>query len=309
MLAKIFILVMILVFGVLLLREDSRLKRVKRQVAVALAPRDKPAIEFAESVRRHRRFGEGYLLSLVLKYEPGAPYNWPVRYLVLIGTSIALAVSIGASMILPLLVAVVGGIVSGGLAVRSLLDWQRHRYADRLLRQLPDTLQLVVSAVRAGLPVGEAFRTLESEMPTPTRDQFALVRHELDLGRNPEEALLAVYERTHVEEYAIFSVTLAVQSKSGGRLTESLQTLCETIRQRVILAGRARALAGESKLSARVLASIPFIAGFAMYFERPENIEMLFYDPRGQKLFAVGITTLVMGILTMRHMIRKATTV
>jgi len=309
MLAKVFILVMILIFGVLLLREDARLKRVKRQVAVALAPRDKPAIEFAESVRRHRRFGEGYFLSLVLKYEPSAPYNWPVRYLVLIGTSIALAVSIGASMILPLLVAVVGGIVSGGLAVRSLLDWQRRRYADRLLRQLPDTLQLVVSAVRAGLPVGEAFHTLESEMPSPTRDQFALVRHELDLGRNPEEALLAVYERTHVEEYAIFSVTLAVQSKSGGRLTESLQTLCETIRQRVILAGRARALASESKLAAKVLASIPFIAGFAMYFERPENIEMLFHDPRGQKLFAVGITTLVMGILTMRHMIRKATTV
>ena len=56
MLAKVFILVMILIFGVLLLREDARLKRVKRQVAVALAPRDKPAIEFAESVRRHRRF-------------------------------------------------------------------------------------------------------------------------------------------------------------------------------------------------------------------------------------------------------------
>jgi tight adherence protein B len=167
----------------------------------------------------------------------------------------------------------------------------------------------VVSAVRAGLPVGGAFHTVESEMPSPTRDQFALVRHELDLGRNPEEALLAVYERTHVEEYAIFSVTLAVQSKSGGRLTESLQILCETIRQRVILAGRARALAGESKLAARVLASIPFIAGFVMYFQRRENIEMLFHDPRGRMLFAVGITTLVMGILTMRHMIQKATTV
>jgi tight adherence protein B len=62
-------------------------------------------------------------------------------------------------------------------------------------------------------------------------------------------------------------------------------------------------------LAAKVLASIPFIAGFAMYFERPENMEILFYDPRGQKLLAVGITTLVMGILTMRHMIRKAPTV
>ena len=309
MLAIIFVLVMILIFGVLLLREDARLRRVKRQVAAAMAPRDKPGIEFSESVRRHTRFGETYLLSLLLKYEPGAPYNWPVRYLVLIGTSIALAVSIGASMILPLLVAVVGGIASGGLAVRSLLDWQRRRYADRLLRQLPDSLQLVISAVRAGLPVAEAFHTLESEMPSPTRDQFALVRHELGLGRSPEEALLAVYERTHVAEYAILSVTLAVQSKSGGRLAETLQILCETIRERVNLAGRARALAGESKLSAKVLASIPFITGIAMYFIRRENMELLFYDPRGQKLLAVGITTLVMGILTMRHMIRKATTV
>jgi tight adherence protein B len=167
----------------------------------------------------------------------------------------------------------------------------------------------VVSAVRAGLPVRQAFGTVESEMLSPTRDQFALVRHELDLGRNPEEALLAVYERTHVEEYAIFSVTLAVQSKSGGQLAETLQTLCETIRKRVILAGRARALASESNLAAKVLASIPFIAGIAMYLERRENMEVLFYDPRGQMLLAVGITTLVMGILTMRYMIRKATTV
>jgi tight adherence protein B len=306
----LFILVMILIFGVLLLREDARLKRVTHRVAVATQPihGDKPPA-FASSVRRLPRWGDDSLLRLLLTYEPDALYNWPVLHLVLIGTSICLAVGIGTFMILPFWVAVIAGIVSGGLAVRTLLSWQRHRYADRLLRQLPDTLQLVVSAVRAGLPVAEAFHTIESDMPSPTRDQFALVRRELALGRTPEDALLAVYERTYIEEYAILSVTLAVQSKSGGRLAETLQILCETIRQRVILAGRARALAGESKIAARVLASIPFIAGIAMYFENRQNIELLFYDPRGHLLLAGGIVTLVLGIFTMQRMIRKATTV
>src|SRR5436189_140356 len=98
-----------------------------------------------------------------------------------------------------------------------------HRLANQLFRQLPDTIELVTSTVRAGLPVNEAFRTIAREMPQPTAGQFAIVCSELSLGRPPEEAIEAVYRRTLVAEYAMFAVTLAVQLKSGGSLAETLQ--------------------------------------------------------------------------------------
>jgi tight adherence protein B len=132
---------------------------------------------------------------------------------------------------------------------------------------------------------------------------------EIALGRPAEEALLNVHHRTHVMEFAIFSVTLAVQSKAGGRLAETVQTLADTVRQRVALAGRAKALAGEAKLSARVLASLPFLAALGLYLGRPDSLSPLFNDPRGRVLLSVGIVSLVLGILTMRRMIRTGTTV
>ena len=123
--------------------------------------------------------------------------------------------------------------------MRALFGWDQHRYAERLLRQLPDTMELITSAVRAGLPVDEACRAVAREMQAPTRDQFSLMLDDMSLGRLPEEALRGVFDRTQVQEYAIFSVTLGVANKSGGRLAETLQTLGDTVRERVALAGRA----------------------------------------------------------------------
>jgi tight adherence protein B len=75
------------------------------------------------------------------------------------------------------------------MVVRGLFGWQRRRIANQLFRQLPDTIELVTSTVRSGLPVHEAFRTISREMPQPTAGQFAIVCSELGLGRPPEEAI------------------------------------------------------------------------------------------------------------------------
>ena len=143
------------------------------------------------------------------------------------------------------------------MVVRGLFGWQRRRLAEQLFRQLPDTINMVTSAVRSGLPVNEAFRTIAREMPQPTAGQFAPVCSELALGRPAEEAVEGVYRRTGVAEYGFFAVTLGVQMKSGGGLAETLQTLADTVRQRVTLAARAKALAGEVIFSSRALSLAP----------------------------------------------------
>src|SRR5262249_31371423 len=157
--------------------------------------------------------------------------------------------------------------------------WQQRRVAGQLFRQLPDTIQLVTSAVRSGLPVNEAFRTIAREMMQPTAGQFAIVCNEMSLGSPAEEALDGVYRRTGVPEYAMFAVTLAVQAQSGGRLTETLQTLGDTVRERVVLSARARALAADPIFSAKALSIAPFVLTALLWKLNPQVVDLLFTDP------------------------------
>jgi tight adherence protein B len=193
------------------------------------------------------------------------------------------------------------------MVVRGLFGWQQRRLADQLFRQLPDTIQMVTSTVRSGLPVNEAFRTIAREMPQPTAGQFAIVCSELSLGRPPEEAIEAVYRRTQVPEYGMFAVTLAVQLKSGGSLTETLQTLGDTVSQRVALAARAQALAGEVIFSSRALSCAPLIVGGLIYWISPHMLDLLFYDPTGNMFLAYAVGSVLVGTLVIRWMVRRGT--
>jgi tight adherence protein B len=112
-----------------------------------------------------------------------------------------------------------------------------------------------------------------------------------------------------VAEYAIFAVTLAVQMKSGGRLTETLETLGDTVRQRVALAARAKALAGEVIFSSRALSAAPLIVGGLLYWLNPQSVDLLFYDPTGRTLLAYAIASVLMGTLVIRWMIKRDTAI
>ncbi len=154
-------------------------------------------------------------------------------------------------------------------------------------RQLPDTIEMVTSAVRSGLPVSEAFRTIAREMPQPTAGQFAHRLQRIGLGRPPEEAIEDVYQRTQVAEYGFFAVTLGVQMKSGGSSGRNLADLWrDTVRQRVAMAARAKALAGEVIFSASALSLAPLIVGGLLYSVSPQLVDLLLTDPTGKKLLA-----------------------
>lgn len=199
------------------------------------------------------------------------------------------------------------GLVAGLFTVRSVFDWELGRYQTKLVGQLPDTVQLVVSATRAGLPVAEAFRAVAEEMQSPTKEEFTRVANEMSLGGTADEALLALHHRTGVAEYAIFAVTIGVQAKSGGRLAETIQNLAETVRERLQVTAKAKSLAGEAKLSAIIMSSLPLVSGCITALTQPQQIAILFNDPRGTRLLVIGIVTLFMGAMTMRHLINGAT--
>ncbi len=284
---------------------DGRERRMDRQVAIALPT--SPSAGLA-SIRRLEAGARSLFLHRLANYRAEIAYAWHPAYVLLAGVIAATAIFYANRLLgFSILYVSIAAAIVAILVVRGLFGWQRRRLANQLFRQLPDTIQLVTSTVRSGLPVHEAFRTIAREMPQPTAGQFGIVCSEVNLGRPPEEAVEAIYRRTQVAEYAMFAVTLAVQLKSGGSLAETLQTLGDTVTQRVALAARAKALAGEVIFSSRALTISPLIAGGLLYAANPQNVDLLFYDPTGNKLLAYAVASVLIGHLVISWMVRRET--
>ena len=283
----------------------AREGRIDRQLAVAL-PSSHPAN--LPSIRRLETGSRFLFLHGLANYRPEMVYPLHPAYVLLASAFAAAAIFyanglLGYSLVYVSIAAAIAAII----VMRGLFGWQQRRFAIQLFRQLPDAIQLVTSTVRSGLPVHEAFRTIAREMPQPTAGQFAIVCSEVNLGRAPEEALEDVYRRSQLAEYAMFAVTLAVQLKSGGSLAETLQNLGDTVSQRVALAARAKALAGEVIFSSRALSVSPVVAGGLLYAANPHNVDLLFTDPTGNKLLAYAIASVLIGHFVISWMVRRET--
>jgi len=180
------------------------------------------------------------------------------------------------------------------------------RRADALYRQLPDALGMVVRAVRAGIPVVEALRTIGKELPDPTGAEFRRLSDQLAIGIPMEEALRRLARRSGLPEYRFFAVSLTLQNSAGGNLTETLDNLADVVRKRVATRQRGHALASQARASAYVLSAVPVFAAGALVVINPRYILVLFNDPRGNMVLAFAIASLALGLGTMKAIIRRS---
>jgi tight adherence protein B len=189
---------------------------------------------------------------------------------------------------------------------RSLFGLMTERRTRQLVTQFPDALQMIVRAVRVGMPVSEAMRLVGREAQQPTSAEFALIANELAIGTALDEAIRTLAERTSVAEYQFFATALSLQAQTGGGLTETLEGLADVIRKRLALRAKGKAMAAEARTSAAVLAILPFVAfGGMMIINRP-YISVMYTTLQGQQFLGAGIASLLVGILVMRSIIRRS---
>jgi tight adherence protein B len=192
------------------------------------------------------------------------------------------------------------------LLTRTFLGWASNKVSRTLLSQFPDALAMVSRSVRVGVPLNEAVRIVGRESQSPTREEFAKAADQVQIGVDLETALLDMAERNNISEYRFFATALALQSQTGGGLTETLETLADTIRKRENARKRGHALASEARTSIYVLAVLPIVVGAMLFVINPEYIGLLFTDPTGEMLLGIAVGMLISGLWVMQQIIKAS---
>ena len=188
-------------------------------------------------------------------------------------------------------------------SVYTTLDAKREA---KLYQQFPDALATIVRGVRVGIPVTEAIKAVAQDAEFPTSMEFSQLYDQIGIGAALEEALREMAARNRLPEYRFFATALALQSQTGGGLTETLENLADVVRKRVALKARGYAMASEARTSALILAVLPAFAGGALTLINPAYIAPLFQEGPGQTLLGAGVVWLGIGLIVMRSIIRRS---
>lgn len=183
------------------------------------------------------------------------------------------------------------------------LLWRRSRRLKAFGAQLPDAMELVARALRAGQSLPAGFQMVSTEMSDPISKEFGRVFEEQNLGCSMEESLRSLGERIPNTDLKFFVTAVILQRQTGGDLAEILDKIGHLIRERFQIWGQIQALTGEGRLSGIILMALPFLLFFVVYYLNPSYVMLLFEDDLGIKMIAVALVMQVLGALCIRKIV------
>lgn len=204
---------------------------------------------------------------------------------------------------LPLFAIIAAGVALGSLPLLYLLNAKRKRLIAFEL-QLPDALDLMGRALRAGHAFPGALKMIGDEMPEPVAGEFRTTFEELNYGVNLKDALQNLAIRAPSEDLRYFVIAVLIQRETGGNLTELLDSISAMIRARLKLLGTIRVYSAEGRLSAWILGILPFVLAIYMNMVNPKLMSMLWTDPVGLQLVWVMLLLMVIGAYWMHRIIK-----
>ncbi|MDP9932214.1 type II secretion system F family protein [Variovorax paradoxus] len=203
----------------------------------------------------------------------------------------------------PVWIAALSG--AAGAAVPLLyLSYRRGRRLAQFERQLPDALDLVTRALRAGHSFASSVQMIGDEMSEPIAGEFRMVADEVNFGVSLQQALTNLSERVPLTDLRYFVVSVLIQRDSGGNLTEVLGNLSRLIRERLKLLARVRVLSAEGRLSAWILGLMPFALVVLMNTFNPEFMSPLWTDPIGITVIKYMTGLMAIGVVMLRKIVK-----
>ncbi len=180
---------------------------------------------------------------------------------------------------------------------------KRKKRMEKFERQLPEALELVARALKAGHAFTGGLKLVAEEFGDPVGVEFGKTVDEINFGLSVPDALMNLTKRIECEDLKFFVVAVIVQRETGGNLAEIFDSLGRLIRERFKFQGRVRVLSAEGKMSAAVLIGMPFFLVGVLSLLNPEYINVLFFDPLGPVLIVIALTLMGIGALIIRKLI------
>ena len=194
------------------------------------------------------------------------------------------------------------GIALGLFVPHSIVGRMGRKRVARFIGLFPEAIDLMVRALRAGLPVTEAIINAGREIGEPVGPEFHGIEAGMRLGRDLDSLLWDIAKRIPAPEFRFFIIALSVQRETGGNLAETLNNLSEVLRRRRAMRAKARAMASEARASTMILGSLPVLVSIVLSFTSPTYIAPLFTDIRGLMLVGLALGMLATGVTVMVKM-------
>jgi len=184
----------------------------------------------------------------------------------------------------------------GFLLPEIALGLRKRKRMNLLNSQLPEALNIISNGLRAGFSFTQAISVAGRDMNPPISDEFSRVLRENSMGKSLDESLSNLADRNEDEDLSMVVTALLIQRQVGGNLSEILDTISTTIRERVRIKGEIKTLTAQGRLSAAIVSLLPTIVALIMAILRPEYILTLFHYPLGIGMVIVGVVMQLIGI-------------
>jgi tight adherence protein B len=310
-LGAVFLGVVALVVGIAVFFRDQELSQMEDRLSAITGKGDKldpnNLNELTQLLSKDRNKGAlDALLSnwvnLSLLFDQ-AEVQMSVASFLMISTGLAVGSGLLLAFVgLNVALAPLVGLLFGSLPFCWLL-FRRKRRLKKFAAQLPEALELIARALRAGHSLAAGFHLVSQESSDPIASEFCRVFEEQNLGIPFEEALLNLSERVPNLDLKFFVTAITLQRQTGGDLAEILDKIGRLVRERFAIWGQVQALTGEGRLSGIVLLALPPLLFVTVYRMNPDYLSLLFTDELGKKMLIGGIVMQLVGALVIRNIV------
>lgn len=307
----VFLAVVLAAIALVLSREGATARQLGRRLLSLTLGRDTE--EEGADVERDRRYSSVALLDRLLRsFDLGHKTE---RLLYRAGMTMRPGVLVMVMATCGLAGYVVGafffhriGLGLFAMAVCAPLPWcyALYRKSARMkafAQEFPDAIDLLVSALRAGLSFNAAMQIVSEESPDPVRGEFAITVEEQALGVDFREALINLTERVDSLDLRFFVTAVLLQRDTGGNLAEILSNTAELIRDRFRVLGDIATYTAQGRLTGAILAALPLAMGLFMFSSAPEYFQPMIETERGRFALGAAACMQVLGMLVIRKIV------
>lgn len=221
-----------------------------------------------------------------------------------VGLTVAAAFLLALAFPIGIIPSLLIGLLVGIALPHMLIGRMGRRRVAAFIALFPEAIDLMVRALRSGLPISEAIVGAGREIGDPVGSELRRVEAGMRLGRDLESLLWDIAQRVDVPEFRFFIIALGVQRETGGNLAETLANLADILRRRRQMQAKVRAMSSETRATTMILGGLPVIMILLLLLTSPGYLVPLYNDVRGLILDGLALAMLGSGVLIMSKMAR-----